>query len=110
MAYWLFLDDERFPPSKPVHADLVNLPCIIARSYTEFVDTVLHHGCPVFVTFDHDLGRDKNGKDCANWLVSHLLSDMSRLPENFRYDVHSMNPVGAKNIRSLMDGFMTHCV
>ena len=51
----------------------------------------------IIVDFDHDLGEGKSGYDIAKWIVEQ---DYRRLDCHFR--IHSMNPVGAKNIRELM--------
>lgn len=117
--YRLFLDDERqvrdvkwisLPPG----------PWIIARDYEMFVNTISRLGVPGFVTFDHDLGPaayaaaitaqtkginyaslpEKTGYHCARWLVEHCLEHGIKIPD---YEVHSMNPIGAENIRSVME-------
>ena len=40
--------------------------------------------------------------ECAKWLIEYCLDNNKNLPE---YYVHSANPVGAKNIKSLLDSF-----
>lgn len=54
MTYHLFLDDERLP-GDVTWVRLPNVPWQLVRNYDEFVETVLEHGLPEFVTFDHDL-------------------------------------------------------
>ena len=46
------------------------------------------------VDFDHDLGEDKTGYDIAKWLVEYNYFG--------KFRIHSMNPVGANNIRQLL--------
>lgn len=46
------------------------------------------------VDFDHDLGEKKTGYDVAKWLAEY--------PWTANFRVHSMNPVGANNIRQLL--------
>lgn len=105
MNYYLFIDDER----NPKDVTWVNLPkgvdWVVVRSFNEFVNTVLQKGLPVFVSFDHDLAdahyanmpsAEKTGYDCAKWLVDYCLDSNLNIPE---FAVHSMNPVGAENIR-----------
>jgi hypothetical protein len=99
MKYKLFLDDERFPSGDPKD-------WIIVRSYDEFVDIISVLGCPNFMTLDHDLNSDKTGKDCVNWLIEKDLDNPGFIPKNFRFTVHSMNPVGARNIKELLDGYL----
>jgi len=102
-SYKLFLDDLRDPPDDT---------WVVVRNYSEFVDTITRMGIPKTVSFDHDLAdfdvkgkgivlakwEEKTGMDCAKWLVDNDIV----LPH---YTVHSANPVGAKNIRSLLDNF-----
>jgi hypothetical protein len=108
----LFLDDIRFP-RQVIWVALPLGPWEIVRSYDEFVAHIKEHGVPAFVTFDHDLSVDhylpevdpstyieKTGRDCATWLVEYCLDTNNPIPE---YQVHSMNPVGAENIRSVME-------
>lgn len=106
MKYWIFLDDIRDPNEK-AYIGIGDGEMVICRNFYEFRDTILERGCPRFIAFDHDLGRGPNGLDCARFLVDYLLDhpDDFNLDENIPYDVHSMNPVGARNIRGLLDNF-----
>lgn len=97
--YTLFLDDERSIESV-TWVTLPSGPWIIARSYDEFLITVEAYGLPGFVSFDHDLGDGKTGRDCAYWLVDRCITTDELIPD---YAVHSMNPVGAENITSIME-------
>ena len=99
MNWYLFLDDERYPPQW-----MENNNYFIARNFDEAVALVQKHGMPHMISFDHDLGEEKTGYDFAKWLiVQHM--DGNEFPENFYYHVHSMNPVGAANIVNFLDGF-----
>ena len=105
--YAIFLDDIRDPPK--TFGDEV----VICRSYEEFVAVIENHGAPNFISFDHDLGYkgkhlQPSGMDCAKWLVNWVLDNKDRLPNDFKFVVHSMNPAGAANIQSLMDTFLEH--
>lgn len=51
--------------------------------------------CKIFVSFDHDLGFGINGYDVARWIVENEIPIAG-------FTVHSMNPVGAKNIIELL--------
>ena len=108
-GYRLFLDDERSPADC---AGFYGLPkelyqsddWLIARNYRDFVFTIaeqwtINRSSPYLISFDHDLGEDKSGKDCAEWLAKHCLYENIQMPEIM---VHSRNPVGAENISSLM--------
>lgn len=88
----LYLDDLR--PTPDGHKGV--------RSYTEFVNYITDHGLPDFISFDHDLGLEESGYDCAKWLVNYCLDHNFQLP---KYDAHSQNPVGKENILSLLQNF-----
>ena len=118
--YNLFLDDVRLPNQ----VTWVDIPSdqhyTVVRNYQEFVDLVTLRGVPKFVTYDHDLsdthyghglrGEDipydqyteKTGYDCAKWLVNYCMEKGIKHPS---YTVHSMNPVGAKNIISYVESY-----
>jgi hypothetical protein len=111
--YTLFLDDIRFPeqvsynygPYKYVR---------IARNYEDAVWMVKQYGLPTFISFDHDLAHEHYGKDegertgysFAQWFCNYVLDNNLSLPIGFSYYVHSMNPVGAANIRNYMTRFL----
>ena len=71
-------------------------------SYEEFVDYLERKGLPDFISFDHDLGEDLSGYDCAKYLVEYCLEHQLPLPD---YQVHSQNPVGKENIERLLENF-----
>ena len=108
MTYKLFLDDYRNPVK---HEEWV-----VARSYSEAVEIIEKQGMPKFISFDHDLaeqhyagdfsGPERTGYDFAKWIVDQCLLYGVRLPDGFNFAVHSMNPVGAKNIRDLMESLL----
>lgn len=104
---FIFIDDERMP------ADVtwVKLPkpkeWHVCRSYKGFVK--LLESCkeaPMFISFDHDLGLPKDGSDektgvhCAKALINICVDNHWKLPG---VQVHSMNPVGKKNIIDVLD-------
>lgn len=93
MAYKMFLDDERMPTTDDY---------VVVRSFDEAVSYMNENGLPSFITFDHDLGSDfRNGFHVANWIVGYCLdNNISHLPN---WEVHSQNPVGAENIRGLLN-------
>lgn len=69
----------------------------VCRSYDAFVENVEHmvKDYDVYVSFDHDLGEDKSGYDCAKWIVENHIPIKG-------FSIHSMNPVGVANIRQLL--------
>lgn len=115
MAYILFLDDIRFPEDvRYSYGPYRNI--IICRSMDDAVWTVKQHGLPSFISFDHDLADEhyasgegeKTGYAFAKWFCDYLMDNSLLLPLGFNYYVHSMNPVGAKNIKAYMDNFINY--
>lgn len=72
------------------------------RSFTEFITYIEANGLPDFISFDHDLGLQESGYDCAKWLVAYCLDNEMELQD---FVVHSQNPVGKQNIASLLSNF-----
>lgn len=117
--YHLFLDDER-APHRVTWVTLPMGPWVVVRNYDHFVKYITQYGLPKFVTFDHDLStehyvqgasgttptyenyKEKTGYDCAKWLVEYCIKHNLDFPE---YQVHSMNPIGAENIRSYIESY-----
>lgn len=96
--YKLYLDDERYPPAD-------DLSWRIARNYDDACWYIRTYGMPSFISFDHDLGAPQNrtGYDFAHWLINYMMDN--DLEFTFEYYVHSMNPVGAENIRKLLENY-----
>ena len=121
----LYLDDVRTP--------ITTLPdyeeWVVVRNYDEFVDWITKNGIPELISFDHDLANEhivdyfrqrrikgyqtpdydsyyeKTGMDCAKWLINY--AEENDLKINY-VSVHSHNPVGAKNIQSLINQYKHH--
>ena len=110
----------------PVDVTWINIdkgPWCIVRSFNAAVDWVQKNGFPNVISFDHDLGyeefdtdengkiivtvadTEKNGYDFAKFLVEYDLST-STMPDNFTFTVHSMNPIGAENIRKYLENYI----
>ena len=96
-------------------------------NYHEFISWIEKRGLPNYISFDHDLAdehyvpshlwddyekskefqnkqnyKEKTGLDCAKWLVEYCIDYNKELPF---FNVHSANPVGADNIKTLLDNF-----
>lgn len=101
---YLYIDDLRSPAT--------NKAWVIVRSYGEAIIFIKTYGMPNFISFDHDLGLStdgtlaKSGYDVAKWIVEAALDDSIAIPENFHFNVHSANPVGKKNIESLLQNYL----
>jgi len=107
----LFLDDLRNPSDcieymtkRGYDNKLYTKEWEVVRNYKSFTNWIELNGLPALISFDHDLGEyDKEGIDCAKWLVAYCLEHQISLPE---YIVHSANPVGAENIKAYFDSFV----
>lgn len=124
-SYNLFLDDLREPSDAFKYTQdsaYVDKEWEVVRSYDEFVDFIVdkyinHNDLPALISFDHDLAdehyyrepdeyekfTEKTGYDCAKWIINFCLDSDISLPE---CKVHSMNPVGKHNIRTLLENFV----
>ena len=136
MSYKLYLDDLREPHASakkfPYLAELYNQKdWVVVRNYAMFcreIETRFSQGETLtLISFDHDLGPEhtkyffdnggrenppnpddvnfieKTGKDCANWLVNFCEENSIELP---MFYVHSANPVGSQNIKSLLLNYL----
>lgn len=126
MSYNLFLDDIRHPEDAYAYTHFtpfIKETWSIVRNYSEFVSIIKRRGLPSFIAFDHDLSDEhynvpfdywndtssedlrleETGFDCAKWLINYCIDNNSELPNFY---VHSMNPVGKKNIESLLFNYI----
>lgn len=75
------------------------------KNYNDFVSCVMGLGTKIsncIVHFDHDLGEEKSGYDCAKWLIDWCLGHGYIAPD---YDIQSSNPVGRQNIESVFKSY-----
>lgn len=106
MKKLLWLDDCRNPFENdwlnfsPIGKDVEVIWC---KTYDEFVDTILNNGLPNAICFDHDLGEEKSGMDCAKWLVEFCYETKKFIPS---YNIQSANPVGRENIDKLLKNYI----
>jgi hypothetical protein len=112
MSYNLFIDDERDPIDVAwgtwQERELYRSgDWLIARNWSEVLELIISWGLPSLISFDHDLGDGTpNGHEIAKRLSNLIMDAKYELPKDFRFLVHSKNPVGAENIRAYMDGFL----
>lgn len=123
-TYNLFLDDERTPLDAyeyTKNSSYLTYEWVVVRNYDSFVDKILKNGLPKIISFDHDLADihyktcinvteinydilvEKTGYHCAKWLVNYCV-DLGNIPLP-KYFIHSMNFVGGKNIRCLLENY-----
>lgn len=105
MAYKLFLDDIR--TIDMVYQGMDN-DFVVVRSYDDCITYIIENGLPEFMSFDNDLGEDENktvlpdGYAIAKWLVYESGLDLT----NFKFKVHSANPVAKIQIESLLNNYI----
>ena len=99
----LYLDDLRIPQD---NYD------VIVRSYEEAIDFVNKNGIPSYISFDPDLGCDKNGNilksgyDFAKYLVEMDIENIQNFPNDFSFNIHSANPIRRNNIQSILNDYL----
>lgn len=132
MGVKIFLDDIREPENclsymyyriESLNLIYLEKDWIIVRNYDDFVKKVKTHYKEItHISLDHDLGEDiaryqyenglfskrqarinkkkiKSGYNCAKFLEKWYREKKHQLPVIF---VHSMNPAGAENIKSIL--------
>jgi len=106
--YKLFLDDIR--DVNMVYKSLTNSDFVVVRNFYDFKKVIIENGLPELISFDNDLGLDKNddvaedGYAAAKWLVYESGLDL----QNLKFNVHSANPVASQQIQGLLDNYIRH--
>ena len=107
MKTLLWIDDVRNPLENdwlvfsPIGKDV---DVVWVKSYDEFVDYLTRvDRLPDAICFDHDLGDDKSGYDCAKYLVEFCMDRGLKLPS---WNCQSANPVGRENIDGLLNNYL----
>ena len=130
MKTLLWLDDIRNPRESdwldfsPIGREV---DVVWVKSYDTFTKWIIENRMPDAICFDHDLGEDvarekvsngmskrqariqkretKSGFDCTKWLIEYCMDNDFDLPE---WNIQSANPVGAENIRCLLNNYQKH--
>ena len=95
--YKMFIDDERYP---------ITPDWFIARNSYDAIYAVKNYGFPNEIAFDHDLGGQDTSMVFLVWLSNYMLDNGLEFPKDFKYSIHSQNPIGTKNIEMFMENFM----
>lgn len=92
MAWKLWLDDVRTPPSDEWEwaKDMFDVAALMDD----------HGGYPTEMSLDHDLGDGQTG----DWMLHILIID--GIPKTTTVHVHSMNPVGAQRMRDRWNDYV----
>ncbi len=131
--YNLFLDDIRMPLDAYEYTRVelfASLKWTIVRNFTEFTQYIAEMYSagyfPSAVSFSHDLADghyrknmqegklnysahefnddgNKTGYHCAEWLIEFCIIHKLTFP---LFYVHSMNPVGKENIKSVIESYL----
>lgn len=106
MSYYLFLDDER-DPEDVFWVLLPQAEWVIVRNATQFRNYITENGIGAHISFDNDLGpKMLEGRHCAAWLVEEVLDGRLSFPDDFRFTVHSKNPIAAEWITQYLTQFL----
>lgn len=97
MSYKLFIDDERYPTTPD---------WMVARTSYDAIWMVENYGMPTEIAFDHDLGGEDTTMVFLKWLEQKLMEEFVAFPANFKYSIHSQNPIGAKNVKLYMEDLL----
>ena len=99
MLYYIWVDDIR-----PIPKNIPYVNVYWAKSYKQAISfikkNIKQSIDSLIIDMDNDLGGKKSGYDIAKWLVTNGYFGS--------YYVHSMNPVGAKNIRAILNNYGWH--
>lgn len=107
MKILLWIDDYRDPFDNDwLNFSPIGKDCkvIWVKSYSEAI-TYLSNNWPDAISFDHDLDTEETGYDIAKYIVNRCIEDNLNLPI---YSSHSANPIGRKNILSLLTNYKKH--
>jgi hypothetical protein len=93
----------------------------IVRSYNEFIEYIEKRGLPDFISFGYCYAnnssatlteeellntpyqkKEKNGVQCANWLIEYCVNKKKNLPKFF---VHSTDLIEKKRIEQILSSF-----
>ena len=93
----LYIDDIRNPKGEFHY---------IARTSAEAIK-MMECCCPTYISFDHDLGGDDTAMVVIKWMIEKDLDEGGTfIPDNFKFNVHSANPVGAANINGYLNCYL----
>lgn len=99
--YYKFLNRNDLLEKMNSFKSIVKVTCVEnAISYIEA------HGCPNFISFDNDLGKELEGVDLARWIVEKDLDKPGFIPQDFDFVVHSQNNIAAPRLVSYLESYL----
>ena len=98
----IYLDDERSPKTESF--DHI---CRNKAQLEQVIDKLIANKEQIgYISFDHDLGEyEPTGMDITKYLCSVDI-EYNILSNDYTFNVHSANPVGAENIRCYMNNYL----
>lgn len=89
---YIFLDDERSmrEPMNPDYEYITIRDPHVAKAFLH-----IHRGEDIIIDLDHDLGTNETGYDVCKYIIANGIPLVG-------FKIHSMNPVGAFNMRQLL--------
>ncbi len=99
MTWKLYLDDERLPKTFK--------DWTVIRTVKEAEDKILQAGLPDECSLDHDIDERANGLDFVKWLIEQDLDGKINIPFDWKWNVHSANPMGKNNMESLLKNYLS---
>lgn len=101
----IYLDDERNPRRNDF---------VITRTFNEFCNLLIESNrnndlTIEEVSFDHDLGEEKNGMDCLKFMVELDMDNFGKILSNdFKWNAHTANPCGRDNMDSYIYSYLSY--
>lgn len=93
---WYYLDDFRNPPKKP------GIRWVVYRVPWDLLSDIKRFGLPDGISLDYDLDQDMTGHDVARLILTMFKDGIIAAKPNFKWAVHSSNPIGSERIRLAM--------
>ena len=111
MTWSLFIDDRRTPEEVYWRKDVQNHKFdVLVTTGVDAIREIANRGCPNFIAFDNDLGLEDSlgleGRDVAEAIIDMDLYRIITIPEDFKFVVHSMNPIAAEAIHGGLTGYL----
>lgn len=100
----IWLDDIR-EPTNLLENGLQKSDIMICRNYFQFVEAIQKDGLPEMICFDHDLGEEKTGYDCAKFVVDYCIKNKVKLSQ---WRIQLMNIVVLLDIDGLLKKYKKH--
>ena len=98
MEKYLYIDDIRDPKT--------DKDWKVVRSSDQAINYFLTHGCPNYISFDHDLGGEDTSMKIVKFMIDLDINDKGEfIPDDFEFNVHSANPIGAENIKGTLNSY-----